>query len=57
MHSWVFRNRARLRALYGVRDEPRPAPAMPTPPGAPAAGTIIRSPDGVVLTPMRRRAV
>ena len=29
MRSWIFRQRLRLRAVYGTR------PSLPTPPGAP----------------------
>lgn len=45
MHSWVFRNRARLEALLGRRPAPRPEPRQSSP---------ARAPRVVVLVPARR---
>ena len=72
VHSWIFRNRARLRLIYGT---PTPAVSQPSDevlpehlpqgveervegPLAPpsAAGTVQERARDVVITPMPRRA-
>ena len=61
MHSWVFRNRARLRLIYGCAplDPPSP-PALPQAAPLPAlpaplpegAGEVERDGEVVILRPM-----
>jgi hypothetical protein len=59
MHSWIFRNRARLRVIYG---SPPIAPVAIEPPApfvAPQqkdAGQVLRRSRYVLLVPMPRRA-
>ena len=62
MHAWVFRNRARLRLIYGPAPAPLPLPALPAaapaglrPPVPKDAGTVQRRARYVVLKPMPRR--
>ena len=65
MHSWVFRNRSRLRWIYGPTPEPSSElseaelealqEGRPTYAGA-TAGRVERDEDEVVLHPMPRRA-
>jgi len=55
MRSWVFRNRARLEALYG-RASLAPRPTTPEPVSAGAEiGTARSQPGVVVLVPAKRR--
>ena len=72
VHSWIFRNRARLRLIYGT---PTPAVSLPSEevrpehlpigvearvegplPPPSAAGTVQERARDVILTPMPRRA-
>ena len=62
MHAWVFRNRARLRLIYGPALAPCPPPALPSAaPNVPDvaastdAGTVQRRARYVVIKPMPRR--
>lgn len=68
MHSWVFRNRSRLKLIYGAAPEPVPAlPAGKPEPVEPqgtlnfdpdadnAPGQVIRRKSYIVLQPMPRR--
>lgn len=65
MHSWVFRNRARLRLIYGPNEpgptpfrkeeEPAPAPA-PLPARVRQGGLVERRSRYVVLHPMRKKS-
>ena len=67
MHSWVYRNRARLKLIYGSAPPP-PPPALPSAEEAPSevvdeawevlpegSGEVDRSGEGVTLRPMPRR--
>jgi len=61
MHSWVFRNRSRLRWIYGpapqeARHGTVPVPAAVPQPLSPQAGRVEREPADAVLHPMPRRA-
>ena len=60
MHSWVFRNRARLRLVYGGhRPQPLPLPALTAPLQQRLQGTegrILRRKHYVLLMPVRRRS-
>jgi len=65
MHSWVFRNRVRLRAIYGpdapgplpfqMEEEPAPAPP-PSATRARKAGLVERRSRYVILHPMRKKS-
>ncbi len=58
MHSWVFRNRARLRLVYGG-PRPQPLTALAAPVLLPlrgAEGRILRRKHYVLLMPVRRRS-
>gem|GEM_PF-4083764 len=50
MRSWIFRNRARLATIYGLRAKPSTAAEAPRP------GAVQRTGDGVILGPWGRRA-
>ena len=61
MHSWVFRNRSRLRWIYGpppqeARRGRAPLCAPAAEPLPPQAGRVEREPADAVLHPMPRRA-
>ncbi|MCH2107436.1 MAG: hypothetical protein MK291_12430 [Planctomycetes bacterium] len=50
MRSWVYRNRARLATVYGLRSKAAETVRGPRP------GAVERSRDGVILGPWGRRA-
>lgn len=50
MHSWVFRHRARLSALYGFAPTSLGVTEQIQP------GDVVRTRDGVLLGPWGRRA-
>ena len=61
MHSWIFRNRARLGIVYGISpveatekaEANGPAKASQAPALAP--GKVLKTSDGVLLGPWGRR--
>ena len=57
MHSWVFRNRARLRLVFGhLRPHALPAPPAVLPTLREGEGEVVRRKHYVRLRPMPRRA-
>ena len=61
MHSWIFRNRARLGIVYGIspveatENAEANAPAKRSQAPALAPGKVLKTSDGVLLGPWGRR--
>ncbi|MEZ5975257.1 MAG: hypothetical protein R3F17_15350 [Planctomycetota bacterium] len=55
MHSWVFRNREHLRAVYAVAAGAAPLERCPLRPMQ-APGQVLRDEEGVWMIPSPRRA-